>query len=115
MLFTNRTKEEKAMRFLKRFSEQEQNVMLATYFKFTFVREPFERLLSSYKDKFVDIRSEDRHYRVRHGREILKNYRPNASRRSFEELDDIRFTEFMEHLVKKRKQQDYSGDGLALG
>ena len=38
---------------------------------------------------------------MRHGREILKKYRPNASRRSFEELNDIRFNEFMEYLVKK--------------
>ena len=53
MLYTNRTKEEEAMKFLKRFPEQEQNVMLATFFKFIFVREPFERLLSAYKDKFV--------------------------------------------------------------
>jgi len=105
MLFTKRTKKEKAMRILKRFSEQEQNVMPATYFKFTFVREPFERLLSAYKDKFVDIRSEDRHYRELHGREILKNYRPNASRRSLEELNDIRFTEFMEYLVKKGRNK----------
>ena len=54
MLYTNRTKEEEAMKFLKRFSaEQEQNVMLAMFFKFIFVREPFERLLSAYKDKSV--------------------------------------------------------------
>ena len=53
MLYTNRTKEEEAIKFLKRFPEQEQNVMLATFFKFIFVREPFERLLSAYKDKFV--------------------------------------------------------------
>lgn len=101
MLLAERTKEERAIKYFKQFSEQEQNVMLATYFKFTFVREPFERLLSAYKDKFVDIRSEDRKYRVRHGRAILKNYRPNASRRSFEELNDIRFTEFMEYIVKE--------------
>ena len=101
MLFANKTKEEMAARFFKRFSEQEQNVMLAKYFKFTFVREPFERLLSAYQDKFVYLRSEDRYYRELHGREILKNYRPNASSRSLKELNDIRFREFMEYLVKK--------------
>lgn len=100
MLFANKTNKDMALRFFKRFSEREQNVMLATYFKFTFVREPFERLLSAYKDKFVYLRSEDHYYRARHGREILKNYRPNASRRSLEELNDIKFREFMEYLVK---------------
>ena len=101
MLFANKTKEEMAMRFFKRFPEQEQNRMLATYFKFTFVREPLERLVSAYKDKFVYLRSEDIYYRRLHGRDILKNYRPNASRRSLEEINDIRFGEFMEYLVKK--------------
>ena len=33
--------------------------MLETYFKFTFVREPFERILSAYKDKFVYLRRVD--------------------------------------------------------
>ena len=92
------------MRLLSPFSQQEINVMLATYFKFTFVCEPFERLLSAYKDKFVDTRSEDRKHRVRHGREILKNYRPNASRCSFEEFNDIRITEFMECIVQERSK-----------
>ena len=55
MLYTNRTKKEGATRLFKRFSEQEQNVMLASFFKFIFVREPLERLLSAYKDKFVDM------------------------------------------------------------
>lgn len=101
MLFANKTKEEMAVRFFKRFSEQEQNAMLATYFTFTFVREPLERLLSAYQDKFVYLRSEDRYYRDHHGREILKNYRPNASSRSLKQVDDIKFREFMEYLVRK--------------
>ena len=101
MLFANRTKEEMATRFFKRFSKQEQNAMLATYFKFTFVREPFERLLSAYQDKFVYLRSEDHYYRQLHGREILKNYRPNVSSHSLKQVNDITFREFMEYLVKK--------------
>lgn len=100
MLFANRTKKEMATRFFKRFSTQEQNTMLATYFKFTFVREPFERLLSAYQDKFVYLRDEDHYYRKVHGREILKKYRPNASKHSLIQVNDIRFREFMEYLVK---------------
>lgn len=75
--------------------------MLATYFKFTFVREHFERLLSAYQDKFVYLRDEDHYYRNVHGREILKNYRPNASKHSLTQVNDIRFREFMEYLVKR--------------
>ena len=96
LLFPNRTRPR-----LDRFSKQEQNMMLKTYFKFTFVREPFERLLSAFKDKFVYPRQMDRYLLERHGREILKNYRKNASPRSLEELNDITFREFLEYLVKK--------------
>ena len=36
-----------------------------------------------------------------HGREILKNFRPNATRRALENLDDITFPEFIQYLVTK--------------
>ena len=55
-------------------------MMLETYLKFTFVREPFERIPSAYKDKFVHLRRIDRPALEFHGREILKNFRPNATR-----------------------------------
>ena len=35
------------------FSEEERSFKLKTYFKFFFVREPLERLLSAYKHKFI--------------------------------------------------------------
>ena len=75
--------------------------MLETYFKFTFVREPFERILSAYKDKFVHLRRVDRPILAFHGREILKNFRPNATRQAFTKLDDITFREFIQYLVTK--------------
>ena len=88
---------------LKSFPPNQQKQMLETYFKFTFVREPFERLLSAYKDKFVNRRqvNVDRKIREYHGREILKNFRPNASKRALKKLDDITFREFIQYLVTK--------------
>ena len=77
-----------------------QNQMLETFFKFTFVREPFERILSAYKDKFVYPRFPPKELKL-HGTLILKNVRPNASRRAIEKLDDITFREFIEYLVTK--------------
>ena len=76
-------------------------MMLETYLKFTFVREPFERILSAYKDKFVHLRRVDRPVLEFHGREILKNFRPNATREAFTKLDDITFREFIQYLVNK--------------
>ena len=86
---------------LNSFSPDQQKQMLETYFKFTFVREPFERLLSAYKDKFVIRRDVDREMREFHGREILKNLRPHVSKSALEKLDDITFPEFIEYLVTK--------------
>jgi len=76
-------------------------MMLETYLKFTFVREPFERILSVYKDKFVHLRRTDRPILEFHGTEILKNFRPNATRQAFTKLDDITFREFIQYLVTK--------------
>ena len=86
---------------LNSFSPDQQKQMLETYFKFTFVREPFERILSAYKDKFVIPRDVDRKMREFHGREILKNFRPHVSKSALEKLDDITFPEFIEYLVTK--------------
>ena len=83
-------------------------MMLESYFKFTFVREPFERILSAYKDKFVYLRKYDRPILEFHGKEILKNFRPNASQRALKELNDITFREFIEYLVTKGSKRSTS-------
>ena len=86
---------------LRDFPPDQHKQMWQTYFKFTFVREPFERILSTYKDKFVYPRPFDRLLLKFHGREILTNFRPNASKSVLEQLRDITFREFIEYLVTK--------------
>ena len=85
---------------LNRFPPDEQRQMWETYFKFTFVREPFERILSAYKDKFVYPRF-PRPMLQLHGRAILRTVRPNATQSALDKLDDITFREFIEYLVTK--------------
>ena len=85
---------------LNSFSPDQQKQMLETYFKFTFVREPFERILSAYKDKFVYPRFPLDKLKL-HGTAILETVRPNASPRALEKLDDITFREFIQYLVTK--------------
>ena len=87
-------------RLLSRYPPNEQKENLKTYFKFTFVREPFERILSAYKDKFVYPRFPLPKLRL-HGRAILSTVRPNASKSALDKLDDITFREFIEYLVTK--------------
>jgi len=85
---------------LKSFPPDQQMQILKTYFKFTFVREPFERVLSAYKDKFVYPRF-PREKLLLHGTAILNTVRPNASRRALKKLNDITFREFIQYLVTK--------------
>ena len=101
MLYQFHIKKRNSRLRLNSFPPDQQKQMLETYFKFTFVREPFERILSVYKDKFVNLRRVDREMLEFHGREILKNFRPNASKSALEKLDDITFREFIEYLVTK--------------
>jgi len=93
---------------LSNFTPEKQREMLNTYFKFTFVREPFERLLSAYKDKFLNPRQIDWEWFGIYGRDILKTVRPNPSKRAKAELNDITFREFIEYVIKK------SGDKVGL-
>ena len=101
MLYQFHITRRKSQLLLNSFPPDQQKQMLETYFKFTFVREPFERILSAYKDKFVHRRWTDRKIREFHGREILRNFRPNASKNALEKLNDITFREFIEYLVIK--------------
>ena len=87
-------------KFLSNLSPAEQKQKLETYFKFAFVREPFERILSAYKDKFVYPRFPPKKLQL-HGRAILRTVRPNASQSALDKLDDITFREFIEYLVTK--------------
>ena len=85
---------------LSQYPPDQQRQKWETHFKFTFVREPFERILSAYKDKFVYPRF-PRPMLELHGRAILRTVRPNASKSALDKLDDITFREFIEYLVTK--------------
>jgi len=89
---------------LSKYPPDEQRRKWETYFKFTFVREPFERILSAYRDKFVYPRF-PRPILQLHGRAILRTVRPNASQSALDKLDDITFPEFIEYLVTKGRNK----------
>lgn len=61
--------------FLSDFSLQEMDYRLQNYFKFLFTREPLERLVSAYKDKFL---TGNRMFIDKWGSRIIKKYRNNA-------------------------------------
>ena len=86
---------------LRDFPADQHKQIWETHFKFTFVRKPFERILSAYKDKFVYPSPFDRLVLKFYGIEILTNFRPNASQSALEMLNDITSREFIEYLVTK--------------
>ncbi|KAM4829911.1 carbohydrate sulfotransferase 14 [Thomomys bottae] len=66
---------------------------LRHYFKFLFVRDPAERLLSAYRNKFGEIPE----YQRRYGAEIVRRYRPGAGPEPAG--DDVTFPEFLRYLA----------------
>lgn len=70
-------------------------------YKIMFVREPFDWLLSAYKDKFASTRTVDRYMLETYGRKIIRKFRPNATKRAQEEGDDVTFPEFIEYILKE--------------
>ncbi|KAM9836066.1 carbohydrate sulfotransferase 10-like [Aulostomus maculatus] len=60
---------------LSSFSSQEIEHRLKTYFKFFFVRDPFERLVSAFKDKFKDNPRDEPWYKNEIAPAIIRKYR----------------------------------------
>ncbi|XP_068107774.1 carbohydrate sulfotransferase 14 [Hyperolius riggenbachi] len=78
--------------FLSDLSVEQINQRLKNYFKFMFVRDPMERLLSAYRNKFGEIKE----YQQRYGLEIVKRYRKNPE---MSKGDDVTFSEFLQYLL----------------
>ncbi|XP_030628279.1 carbohydrate sulfotransferase 12-like [Chanos chanos] len=62
--------------FLNRFSKQVMKEKLEKYKKFIFVRHPYVRLISAYRDKFV---KENQEFYTRYGVHMLRKYGNNSS------------------------------------
>ncbi|XP_044518146.1 carbohydrate sulfotransferase 14 [Gracilinanus agilis] len=85
--------------FLADLRPEEIRYRLQHYFKFLFVRDPMERLLSAYRNKFGEIRE----YQQRYGAEIVRRYRPGAG--PSPAGDDVTFPEFLRYLVDEEPER----------
>lgn len=81
--------------FLSSLKPEEIRYRLTHYFKFMFVREPMERLLSAYRNKFGEIES----YQRKYGVEIIKRYRKGYAKGASVTGDDVTFAEFVRYLL----------------
>uniref|UniRef100_UPI00398F561E carbohydrate sulfotransferase 14 n=1 Tax=Pristiophorus japonicus TaxID=55135 RepID=UPI00398F561E len=78
--------------FLSDLKNSEIKYRLKYYYKFMFVRDPMERMLSAYRNKFGEIEA----YQRKYGMEIVRKYRKNVGQ---SKGDDVTFTEFLQYLV----------------
>ncbi|XP_004371662.1 carbohydrate sulfotransferase 8 [Trichechus manatus latirostris] len=85
-----------ALKRLDTFDHQGILHRLSTYTKMLFVREPFERLVSAFRDKFEHPNS---YYHPVFGKAILARYRANASREALRTGSGVRFPEFVQYLL----------------
>jgi len=93
---------------VKQFPPEKGQEMLRTFYKFMFVREPFERLLSAYKDKYVHPRTVDKDpFITVFGRKIIRNFRLNASQEALQSGYGVKFPEFIEYIINEGAKDDW--------
>ena len=91
---------------LSDFTPEQIQHRLDNYFKFMFVREPFGRLVSAFRNKLQQIGVKSSYFTWRYGTRIIKNYRSNASSESLQLGNDVTFGEFVRYLTDVSRKVD---------
>ncbi|XP_027524588.1 carbohydrate sulfotransferase 11 [Corapipo altera] len=92
------------LKTLNQYSIPEINHRLKNYMKFLFVREPFERLVSAYRNKFTQKYNTSFH--KRYGTKIVRRQRKNATQEALRKGDDVKFEEFVAYLIDPHTQKE---------
>ncbi|KAK3610208.1 hypothetical protein CHS0354_038848 [Potamilus streckersoni] len=87
-----------SLNVLSNYTPSEAKTRLETYNKIIFVREPMERLLSAYINKFTENETE---FYENYGRKIIKHYRVSPNVKSIEKGHDVKFEEFLRYITDK--------------
>lgn len=82
---------------LSSHSKAKAHLILQSYYKFLFVREPFERLLSAYKDKFTRKTNVWKKYEKKVKRSVRLRVGANAT--TIADNGEITFQEFITYLI----------------
>lgn len=90
-------------RNLSTVAKPERDFMLDNYHKMIIARNPFERLLSAFRNKLEGDTQSARYFQNRVGRRIIKAFRENPSNMSLEYGNDVSFKEFALFLTNKSK------------
>ncbi|GCC43764.1 hypothetical protein chiPu_0027673, partial [Chiloscyllium punctatum] len=85
-----------SLRRLDSFDREGVLLRLRTYTKLLFVREPLERLVSAFRDKFERPNA---YYQPLFGSAIIARYRPNATAQAVRTGSGLTFPEFVQYLL----------------
>ncbi|XP_015857081.3 carbohydrate sulfotransferase 9 isoform X1 [Peromyscus maniculatus bairdii] len=86
----------KHLKTLNSFDLKGIYMRLNTYTKVVFVRDPMERLVSAFRDKFEHPNS---YYHPVFGKAIIKKYRPNVYAETLNNGSGVKFKEFVYYLL----------------
>ena len=78
---------------------------LKNYFKFAFTREPLERVLSAWRNKFLKQEKYNLYFFRTFGRKIIARYRKKPRFSSLMKGNDVTFKEFVEYLAETNTSQ----------
>lgn len=92
------------VRKLTDFKPGERRQIVNDSLKIVFVRDPLERLVSTYQNKFVARYS--KYFHSTFGRKIIEKYRRNASKKALAEGSDVRFDEFVRFVLDAEHHSD---------
>ncbi|CAH1779820.1 unnamed protein product [Owenia fusiformis] len=77
------------------YSKQDQKRILSEYFKFMFIRDPLDRLISAWDDKFNHVKL---YFSKRYGRDMIKKYRENPSGEALRTGNKVKLEEMISYV-----------------
>ncbi|XP_013136089.1 PREDICTED: carbohydrate sulfotransferase 11 [Papilio polytes] len=91
-------------RNLSTVPKEDRQIMLDNYNKMIIVRNPFERLLSAYRNKLEGDTQSAKYFQDRVGKRIIRAYRENPSNESLAQGHDVTFKEFVLFLTNQSEE-----------
>ncbi len=85
------------LRYLHTYTQREIEKRLKSYFKFMFVRNPLERVLSAYRNK-MEKRPQD--FKPIYKNRILRHKYPNMTLAELEKTNHVEFQDFVDYLIR---------------
>lgn len=94
---------DKHLTYLDSYSDEEAAEKLRTYKKLIFVREPLERLLSAYRNKFIE---KSAYFHKRFGRRIVRKFREGVNKSQEILGNDVTFLEFVRYITDQNTMEN---------